>query len=251
MMITQVNRHKVTDHVIPAGTEAPSRLLSNFPANAKSTSRHYVRQTPPVSGATAACAGFWSPEGEVLRGTANRSANAGAPSSIWGIPVKDALVSRIAYQELAYRAGQASLDCQHTGSHGAELHITANILDREQEDADRALSGATAFVAALSRVDGLVLMGPDLDVRGFGCEILAREPVTDLHVTRTTSAGRKNTRKGDPTAWGTRHRSMLSYCNASPGSVGFVVSQDGHVRAIASTGSRLKVWDGISLAAAL
>ena len=44
--------------------------------------------TPPVSGPTAACAGFWSPEGEVLRRTASRSANAGALSSIWGIPAK-------------------------------------------------------------------------------------------------------------------------------------------------------------------
>jgi len=70
-------------------TEAVSRLLSNFSADAKSTDRQDVPQTPPISGPTTTCAGFRRPGAEASQHTADRSANAGAPSSIWGIPVYD------------------------------------------------------------------------------------------------------------------------------------------------------------------
>ena len=49
--------------------------------------RDLFGQTPPTSGPTTRCAGFWSSAREALQRTADRSANAGAPSSIWGIPV--------------------------------------------------------------------------------------------------------------------------------------------------------------------
>jgi hypothetical protein len=50
-----------------------------------------------------------------------------------------------------------------------------------------------------------------------------------------------------PEELGTRHRSMMRYCNAYPGSVGFVISQDGDIRAISKVKDILILWDGIRL----
>jgi hypothetical protein len=47
--------------------------------------------------------------------------------------------------------------------------------------------------------------------------------------------------------FGTRHRSMMRHCAAYPDSVGFVVSQDGDVRAISRVGEQIVLWDNIRL----
>jgi hypothetical protein len=47
--------------------------------------------------------------------------------------------------------------------------------------------------------------------------------------------------------YGTRHRSMLRYCATYPNSLGFVVSQDGDVRAITHSGNRVVLWDNIRI----
>ena len=54
-------------------------------------------------------------------------------------------------------------------------------------------------------------------------------------------------RELDYERYGTRHRSMMRYCNAVSGSLGFVISQDGAVRAITSVDDRLVMWDSIKL----
>jgi hypothetical protein len=92
MMIAQVDRHKVTDHVIPAGAAVASRLLFSVSAKTGSTDPHDEGQHRPISGSTARCAGLRSPDGEVLQRTADRSANTGAPGSIWAIPDQGSLV---------------------------------------------------------------------------------------------------------------------------------------------------------------
>ena len=51
----------------------------------------------------------------------------------------------------------------------------------------------------------------------------------------------------DPAQYGTRHRSMMSYCAAVPGSVGFVISQDGNVRVVTQVRGRLVMWNNIKL----
>ncbi len=87
MMIAQADRHKVTDQAIPAGTAALSCPLSILLAETKSTTPQYEGQNRPISGPVARYAGFWSPDSEPLQRTTDRSANARAPSSVWGISV--------------------------------------------------------------------------------------------------------------------------------------------------------------------
>jgi hypothetical protein len=40
---------------------------------------------------------------------------------------------------------------------------------------------------------------------------------------------------------------MLRYCAANPNSVGFIVSQDGDVRAAAQVGNKTVLWDNIQI----
>lgn len=130
----------------------------------------------------------------------------------------------------------------------AQLYISNAAAEVGLEDAREALTGAIGYVASLSRVDGLVLLGYDLVVRGFGCEITANgdskcQAFSASHA--TPSKGKL--RRLDVQRFGTRHRSMVRYCTEDKDSVGFVVSHDGPVRAISCSSSRLYFWDNVKL----
>jgi hypothetical protein len=114
-------------------------------------------------------------------------------------------------------------------------------------DAMAALSGAVALVSSLSRVDGLVLLSGGLALRGFGVEIRSKKEIGAVHLAR--DPGALSTTPTDPKIYGTRHRSMMRYCAAHPGSVGIVVSQDGDVRAITRVGNKVVMWDQLQLRA--
>jgi len=126
-------------------------------------------------------------------------------------------------------------------------YLEESVARAEGEDTKREIDGILWFIACLSRVDGLVLMSPDLSVRGFGTVITIED------APKVVLAAQDNL--GDPSqlvplsydALGTRHRSMMRYCNSCPGSIGFVVSQDGDVRAMTRVEDTLVVWNSIRL----
>jgi DNA integrity scanning protein DisA with diadenylate cyclase activity len=51
----------------------------------------------------------------------------------------------------------------------------------------------------------------------------------------------------DPKHFGTRHRSLFAYCYANPDSLGFVISQDGEIRAVMKVGEELVIWEHIKV----
>ena len=111
-------------------------------------------------------------------------------------------------------------------------YLNSRIADDELHDSSSELDGAIWFVSLLSRVDGLIVLTFDLEVKGFGVEILKEAlPPRVLRAT-TASASLRSMRNADYHSFGTRHRSMMRYCYAVPGSLGFVVSQDGEIRAM-------------------
>jgi len=126
-----------------------------------------------------------------------------------------------------------------------DLYFDESIAGADNEDAEGALSNAVGFVSTLSKLDGLVLMDLDLRVRGFGVEITAPEIEIDVVTVRAgnSTVGRKVALE----RFGTRHRSMFRYCAANPGSVGFVLSEDGPVRAVLRHSNKVLVWDNIRL----
>jgi hypothetical protein len=130
----------------------------------------------------------------------------------------------------------------------ARLYLDNQIAKDGHEDACDALSGAVAYVASLSRVDGLVLLDYDLVVRGFGCEITAKgDSKCQVYRAIHSRPTRGKLRRLEIQRFGTRHRSMVRYCTEDKSSVGFIVSHDGPVRAISCSSSRLYFWDSVEM----
>jgi hypothetical protein len=129
----------------------------------------------------------------------------------------------------------------------ADLYLDEVVNSAELEDIRDELDSTIWFISLLTRVDGLVLMNPNLEVLGFGVEIIdSREPEK---VYQATSENATKTRLHEINYFhfGTRHRSMMRYCSHTPGSVGVVISQDGDVRAMTLVRGQLVVWENIRL----
>jgi hypothetical protein len=105
------------------------------------------------------------------------------------------------------------------------------------------MAGCVKFIASLSRVDGLVLLDRGLGIHGFGVEIVDVPEIATLYLAE--DEGGEALREVAATEYGTRHRSMFRYCNAHQDSLGFVVSQDGLIRAIMSVGGKLIMWENV------
>jgi len=127
------------------------------------------------------------------------------------------------------------------------LHVEDRVTTDDLEDNLRELDGATRFVSLLTRVDGAVLLSPALDVRGFGIEITDQDLPPSVVSSSTRTAGPRALRPLPYDRFGTRHRSVMRYCWSHPGSVGFIVSQDGDVRAATRVEDAVVLWDDIRL----
>ncbi|MGA3034196.1 MAG: hypothetical protein ABSD70_12990, partial [Terracidiphilus sp.] len=115
----------------------------------------------------------------------------------------------------------------------------------ELEDTNNEITGCVRFLSSLSRVDGLVWLKSDLTLQGFGVEITSKKDPAPIFGASAATA--RNLKEIDMNHFGTRHRSMVRHCAAYPDSVGFVVSQDGDVRAIAHVKKQIVLWDNIRL----
>lgn len=123
---------------------------------------------------------------------------------------------------------------------------------RTRDRARNELDGATRFVSLLTRVDGLVLLDPSLDVRGFGVRISTADappaaPGGQIPLATNRGATTRAMGSIDYAYYGTRHQSMFRYCQSIDGSVGFVLSQDGAVRAVTKVRGVVTMWSGIQL----
>ncbi|HEY2382495.1 MAG TPA: hypothetical protein VGK48_15070 [Terriglobia bacterium] len=107
------------------------------------------------------------------------------------------------------------------------------------------ITGCVRFLASLSRVDGLIWLDSQLQLKGFGVEITVKEEPPEVLMAQDSEANK--TKALDLNYFGTRHRSMVRYCAAHPESIGFVVSQDGDVRAITKVDERVIMWDNVRI----
>ncbi len=127
------------------------------------------------------------------------------------------------------------------------LYVDEWIAGNDLEEIRNELGGAIWFISLLTRVDGLVLLNQNLEVQGFGVEITVSEEPSEIFAAGDAWASDSLLRKVDYQHYGTRHRSMMRYCAKYPGSVGFVISQDGDVRVTTKVEDRLVVWENIQL----
>ncbi len=125
----------------------------------------------------------------------------------------------------------------------AKLYLDKDRGERDEEVANNEIDGALWFIACLSRIDGLILMAPDLSVKGFGTMISVEDPPGVIFSAQDNDADTNHRAPLSYDSLGTRHRSMMRYCNSYPGSIGFVISQDGDIRAMTKVGDDLVIWD--------
>lgn len=126
-----------------------------------------------------------------------------------------------------------------------DLYLNESITGTDLNDTNDELTGCVRFLASLSRVDGLIWLDSHLRLKAFGVEITVREEPARAVIAQNSKA--TITKKLTLNQYGTRHRSMLRYCAAHPSSIGFVVSQDGDVRAITNTGDGVVLWDNVRI----
>jgi hypothetical protein len=127
------------------------------------------------------------------------------------------------------------------------LYLDERVADDELSENQSELDGTLWFIALLTRVDGLVLMSPGLEVKGFGVEITYAEEPLEVFAARNRSGTKRGLRRANYNYYGTRHRSMMRYCTQVPHSIGFVISQDGEIRVISQVSGKLVMWENIQL----
>ena len=103
------------------------------------------------------------------------------------------------------------------------------------------------LIAMLTAVDGSVVLTKDLDLVGFGAEVLmdqmgSRHPqmcFIGYDGTEDTSKTFKDN--------GMRHRAGYRFCDAVEGSVAFIISQDGMIEACTRHEGKVVVYDNVAL----
>ncbi|HEV8717666.1 MAG TPA: hypothetical protein VGX03_33190 [Candidatus Binatia bacterium] len=104
----------------------------------------------------------------------------------------------------------------------------------------RRLSEYLDMVAQLSCVDGALIVDEHLRPVRFATHLAA--PKWTGEVFEGTHKGVPPTQKIELTRFGTRHNSAISFVGACPSTVGFVISEDGPVRAILRVGEAIWLW---------
>lgn len=119
----------------------------------------------------------------------------------------------------------------------------------EADTADRAdeVTGAVKLVTSLAAMDGAILMKPDLSVVGFGVKIGAGSTPKEIYDGEDFEIRGKLAKRVDTSRFGTRHGSVLRYCNADADAIGVIISQDGHVRVALNIDGKVVLWDRIQL----
>jgi len=129
----------------------------------------------------------------------------------------------------------------------AGLHLDESVAGYYIDDYEQEITGSVRFISSLSCVDGLILATPDLVIKGFGVEIRTKKEVDVVYVSPGPRAHEKSLVQVDASHYGMRHRSMMRYCYSHQRSVGFVISQDGEIRAMMRVKNRLVMWENLKV----
>ena len=98
----------------------------------------------------------------------------------------------------------------------------------ELQEAQRKLAETCSFIGRLAATDGAIVLDTNLDVIGFGVEILT-DKLQSAQVWEIPDYLKPERIEGDSEQFGMRHRSAMRLCAAIADCASFVVSQDGEV----------------------
>jgi hypothetical protein len=107
---------------------------------------------------------------------------------------------------------------------------------------DEGLFEMAHLIAALSQVDGAVVLTKRFEILGFGAEITGGLPAV-THVRRGLDLEADSFATEIVDNVGTRHRSAYRLCEAVPGALAIVVSQDGGVRFVYRHRGVVTYWE--------
>lgn len=127
----------------------------------------------------------------------------------------------------------------------ADLYLDESVSDFELAETESEVTGCIRFLSSLSRIDGLIWLDPGLQLRAFGVEITIQRDPPEIKLAQNPSGSKFKTLELNH--FGMRHRSMIRYCASNEDSVGFVVSQDGDVRAITAVKNHVVVWENVRI----
>jgi hypothetical protein len=151
---------------------------------------------------------------------------------------RDALVSAMAAR---LKHNLLAEKLRHRRTVKAEELEQLDALACDHENYEDAARDAARFIASLTAVDGAVLLTDTLRIIGFGAEVTASFPGADtVHLAYAADATER--REARFAEYGTRHRSAFRFVAGMEPSVGFIMSQDGGVKAVRQVGQRLVMW---------
>jgi hypothetical protein len=120
--------------------------------------------------------------------------------------------------------------------------IYASLRDHKLSSLQDAIFEMSQLIAALSEVDGAVVITKRFEILGFGAEIIGDLPDV-RHVARALDLEGEDRVSEPLVADGTRHRSAYRLCSRVPSALALVVSQDGGVRFVADHRGQVTFWD--------
>ncbi|MES2810543.1 MAG: hypothetical protein V4619_18050 [Bacteroidota bacterium] len=126
-----------------------------------------------------------------------------------------------------------------------ELYDNKLAFEFKRKEASNQLKGAIRFIASQSCVDGLIVVNNDFQTLGFGAVIEKVAPPMTVYQSLGARYNIATLIEKDPKDFGTRHRSMMTFCSQNPGSIGIVISQDNDIRVMSQFNERLIMWDNV------
>jgi len=131
------------------------------------------------------------------------------------------------------------------GSISKSLYEDMRTVEFKQREANNELKGAIRFIASQSCVDGSIVFNNELKTLGFGAVIDKVLPPKEVFLSNKSTFKHLGLITKNPKEFGTRHRSMMTYCSQHPGSIGIVISQDGEIRVMSQFEDKLIMWDNV------
>ena len=111
----------------------------------------------------------------------------------------------------------------------------------------KALITYTDLLAKFTAVDGAVIVNKNLDLIGFGSEVIAANDNMNLpQMCFLTHDNKVDTTK-HYTDNGMRHRAGYRFCDTVEGAVAIVISQDGTVKACTRKDGKVMVYDNVGI----
>lgn len=119
-------------------------------------------------------------------------------------------------------------------------NVFRNSSDPELDRLEEAFFELARLFSDLMQVDGALVLDKRVCLIGFGGEIRVDRNV--LMVGMALDLEGRNVSPWNVQSDGTRHRSVYRLCSVEPEAIGFVISQDSHVRMIANVDGEVIFW---------